>query len=175
MVFRAIRTGEGRRKKLIAALLLSIDPTFAQVFNCATCEFEERAARGCAERSEVEVWSCPVCFDCSPFCAPYDPIAERFAFQMRFVREDSEAECTSCQGSNQSDSHRCPRALVESTSYWLLPFFLDYYHGLQESTPQWPFPGGRMAQPVWLVRAFDLLTTVAADKGLGMPEKKNGK
>lgn len=77
-----------------------------------------------------------------------------------YVCGGNDLECNECKGSNVIRINRCPRAIADGSRwvYDLLPYFFDYFNGLQHGLNVWPDGRGRIFQPHKLVQAFDLLT-----------------
>ena len=126
---------------MIAALTLSLNVEFAQIFNCADCNDEDKIERGCSKPiTEGYVWEIPVCIRC----------------------RGTDQECELCRGSNKTKVSRCPCAIANAESSLLLPYFFDYYLSYKkERAIQWPDGRGRLHQPVQLKKAFNLLLDVA--------------
>lgn len=161
-------------------MLLSTDEQFSKIFDCRDCDFEERAARGCLEPVNLEampdgVWEIQdACLHCSPYCRPFAPDRELYIPLMRYIRNEDdveETECEHCRGSNRTTVDRCPRTVASADAYWLLPFFFDHFAGRRNGVSVWPYPGGRMKQMTWIVRAFDLLSMIAIERDIGAPQK----
>jgi hypothetical protein len=144
MVSQPVHAGRGHAKKLIAALLLAVDETFAGYWNCALCDEETKAARGCGAGIAEEaregipdgVWRIDFCL---AGCGG-DP------------------ECERCKGSDATPVWRCPRMLLRPEHVRLLPYFLDWWRGKEAGgVPPWPDGRGRLYQPARLKAAFALL------------------
>jgi len=153
MVFRAIRFGGRRVKKLIAALLLAVDRDFALIYNCRSCG-AERESRGCAGplTDGSRVWEIGFCLRC----------------------DGDDNTCTICGGANKTPVPRCPRAAQDRDAL-LLPYFFDYYGAIvRGGAGTWPDGRGRLYQPLKLVRAFEILVKVMLQRDTAAADARGG-
>lgn len=149
MVFQAGRFDGGRSKKLIAALLLSVDKATSFCFDCFRCTDEDKKNWGCTRPLNKEdlpdgVWKISFCLACNG-------------------KDDN---CQFCEGSNITKVWRCPRAIATPEYQMLLPFFFDYHRSISGwggGQTAWPDGAGRLFQPTKLVQAFNIMGRLMMD------------
>ncbi len=125
---------------------MELDPLAGEIFNCQSCSSAEKETRGCLSPTEKFSWEIDPCVSCGGkgfFIAP---------------NRIDEVECEVCKGSGVISVNRCPRAIITESKY-LIPFFIDYYGGLEHGLTIYPDGKGRFYQPIKLLQAFNLMTS----------------
>jgi hypothetical protein len=122
-------------------VLLQYKP-WTQIYSCNACTAEDKKDNGCRRNRRLAI------------------------VKAKCVCEGQFQKCEICKGKGSFPIKRCPRKLITKNIAGLLPFFHWY-----RNTDQFPDNGSMLAQPDKLLKAFDLMSTIATRREIAIAEK----